>query len=190
MIAGRVPFEGKTVGDVMFGIQNKPHQSLNAAVPAVSAALSAVVDRCLAKKPEARYADAAALALALSRLATVQTEPERPAVTRLVLPQRLLSIPKPVLGGAAAGMLLALGLLGWALTSWGKADPLHSEAAPRVEEAPMRAPAPAPPPVAAVPVAAPAPAAATPAAPAKKVSRKKPAPARKPAAVNAFEERR
>ncbi len=56
LIAGRPPFAGRTVLDVLFAHRHEPVPPL--AVPGVPAALEAVIHRCLAKQPSERYASA------------------------------------------------------------------------------------------------------------------------------------
>jgi serine/threonine-protein kinase len=68
MLTGRSPFsreEDDTPFDVMDRIAGEPHPPLREANPGIPAALEAVVDRALAKQPEARYASAEEMATAL-----------------------------------------------------------------------------------------------------------------------------
>ncbi len=68
MLAGRSPFsrdEDDTPFDVMDRITGEPHPPLREVNAEIPAALEAIVDRALAKKPEARYASAAEMAAAL-----------------------------------------------------------------------------------------------------------------------------
>jgi serine/threonine-protein kinase len=196
MLSGKVPFEGKTVGDVMFAIQNKPHQPLATVVPAVSASLSALVDRCLAKKADARFENAQALADALTALSSVQTDPEQPAVVLKSFKQKVLSLPVPVLGGIGAAALILLGFSGMALLNTFRSHPVHTETVPRVEQAQMAPVDPQQEPAALA--QPPAPVVAAPAVAPAAASKKQPSDKKKKGttgstrstATNAFEERR
>jgi HD-like signal output (HDOD) protein/tRNA A-37 threonylcarbamoyl transferase component Bud32 len=57
MLAGRLPFEGDTVGRLILAHVNQPPPRLCTLVPDLPPALSAAVDRALAKKPQDRFAD-------------------------------------------------------------------------------------------------------------------------------------
>ncbi|MCC7541855.1 MAG: serine/threonine protein kinase [Deltaproteobacteria bacterium] len=61
VVAGRRPFEGETPHAVILAAVSSAHRSLSEAAPGTSGALSALVDRCLAKRPEDRPRDASAL---------------------------------------------------------------------------------------------------------------------------------
>jgi TolB-like protein/Flp pilus assembly protein TadD len=68
MVTGRRPFHGRTVWDTLAAVINQPAapaSSVNAAVPME---LERVLDRCLQKAPEKRYATAQELVLALEGL--------------------------------------------------------------------------------------------------------------------------
>jgi serine/threonine-protein kinase len=68
MLAGRAPFSREaddTPFDVMDRIITEPHPPLREVKPEIPAAFEAIVDRALAKNPEARYASAAEMAAAL-----------------------------------------------------------------------------------------------------------------------------
>ena len=69
MLAGRVPFSGEAPVAVALKHLNEVPRSLRDVRPDVSPATAALVDRLLAKAPEDRYPDAAALAADLHRLA-------------------------------------------------------------------------------------------------------------------------
>ena len=64
-LTGTVPFKSPNTEVLLANIKHEPHRPVAEVAPEVPAALSAVVDRCLAKRPEDRYADGAALAEAL-----------------------------------------------------------------------------------------------------------------------------
>ncbi len=65
LIAGVPAFAGKSAGEVGVAVLTEPHRPLRELVADVPAELSAVIDRCLAKDPEARFPDVAALVRAL-----------------------------------------------------------------------------------------------------------------------------
>jgi eukaryotic-like serine/threonine-protein kinase len=65
MLAGRRPFEGNTVLDVLHAIVYQTPMAPSELRAEISPALSQIVLRCLAKKPEARYPDGASLLRAL-----------------------------------------------------------------------------------------------------------------------------
>ena len=65
LLSGLAPFRGETFGEVCGGILQNDPESLSALRPEIPPGLVAVIARCLAKKPEARYASVGALAGAL-----------------------------------------------------------------------------------------------------------------------------
>ena len=65
VLSGRLPFEGLPAMAVLVAHATRPAPPLSTVAPDVPAALAEVVDRCLAKAPEARYATGEALADAL-----------------------------------------------------------------------------------------------------------------------------
>jgi serine/threonine-protein kinase len=64
-LAGRPPFQGRTVGQVLAAHRSESPPSLADLRPEVPADLAAVVDRCLAKNPADRFRSAADLDQAL-----------------------------------------------------------------------------------------------------------------------------
>jgi serine/threonine-protein kinase len=66
LLAGRAPFVGETTEELTARIAEDPTPSLRRFRPNVPAALDGVVARALAKDPDARFADIAAFASALS----------------------------------------------------------------------------------------------------------------------------
>jgi eukaryotic-like serine/threonine-protein kinase len=88
MIAGRPPFDGEAVADVIAAILRARHDPLEAAPPAVAAC----VDRALAKSPSERFANARELHTALAALKTYQpsvtASAEPPARSRGAGPKR------------------------------------------------------------------------------------------------------
>ncbi|MGD0094291.1 MAG: serine/threonine-protein kinase, partial [Planctomycetota bacterium] len=65
LLSGQPPFKGQTALQVLAATQKDPHTPLCSVRPDVSSATAALVDRCLAKDPAARYADGPALLAAL-----------------------------------------------------------------------------------------------------------------------------
>jgi hypothetical protein len=65
MLAGRLPFDGPTVGAVLVQHVSREPAPLRSVAPAVPEALAAVVARCLAKDPRDRWPNARALQEAL-----------------------------------------------------------------------------------------------------------------------------
>jgi serine/threonine-protein kinase len=63
LIAGRPPFDGKTLRILYEQIQERPPSPIDQPLPP---GLAAVIDRCLRKEPDERFADAEALAVALA----------------------------------------------------------------------------------------------------------------------------
>ena len=93
MVSGRPPFVSDGFGDLVNMHLNMPVPSLRAAVPDVPAALEALIIRMLAKDPEQRFADMAAVREALKAvpggaLATAKSFPDNgtlpPAGTRVL----------------------------------------------------------------------------------------------------------
>ena len=64
-LSGRLPFEGLPAAAVLVAHATRPAPLLRDVAPHVPLALAAVVDRCLAKRPDDRYATGEALADAL-----------------------------------------------------------------------------------------------------------------------------
>jgi len=65
LLTGAAPFTGTTVLHVLKKTSDEPHQPLRKVNPAVSRPTEVLVDTCLAKRPEARYASAGVLREAL-----------------------------------------------------------------------------------------------------------------------------
>ena len=96
LVIGQPPFSAETVTALSAKILEEPAPRLRALLPAASEELDAIIARCLAKDPRARFPDVAALALALAPLSS----PEMRALA--VRTQR-------VLGGPAASLAIAHG---------------------------------------------------------------------------------
>jgi serine/threonine protein kinase len=73
MLTGRVPYEGQTPLSVMMAHATRPIPNVRAERPDLPEGIAAVVERALAKTPEARYATAGDLAEALKQAIAGQT---------------------------------------------------------------------------------------------------------------------
>ncbi|HET7841137.1 MAG TPA: protein kinase, partial [Terriglobia bacterium] len=76
-LAGRAPFRGETWVDVQHAILRQTPAPLRSLVPEISPAWEQLVERCLAKAPEQRYASAAEVLEALRRLAAPAVPAEK-----------------------------------------------------------------------------------------------------------------
>jgi protein kinase-like protein/double zinc ribbon protein len=65
MLAGRLPFEGKTAADILSKHLTQEPAPLRSVAPAVSDSTTQAIERCLAKDPAARWPDARSLKLTL-----------------------------------------------------------------------------------------------------------------------------
>ena len=65
ILAGRLPFEGKTAADILTEHLTREPAPLRSVAPAVSDSTAQAIERCLAKDPAARWPDARSLKLAL-----------------------------------------------------------------------------------------------------------------------------
>ena len=95
LIAGVLPFDGESTGDVFVKISTEPPRPFTP--PAPAAGLEAVILRCLEKAPEQRYQDVLALAAALAPFAGTSGRARAEAAARVVgreLPP--VSAPAPV----------------------------------------------------------------------------------------------
>ena len=111
-LSGRLPFPGTTAVARLTANLTLPAPPLPSVVPGVPRGLAAVVGRCLAKEPDGRFADGAALADALS---LARERRELPSVLRVYLSEsdslsahRLY--PSFLLGGLAIWLVLTLTL--------------------------------------------------------------------------------
>jgi eukaryotic-like serine/threonine-protein kinase len=67
LLAGRQPFEGLAAHAVLVAHATRPAPPLSSVAPEVPRAVAAVIDRCLAKRPDERYATGEELAAALAK---------------------------------------------------------------------------------------------------------------------------
>lgn len=88
MLSGRLPFEGKTPGDLLAKHLSQEPASVQSVAPAVSDSTAQVVERCLAKDPAARWPDARSLKLALG----VAEEAHLPDALQAVASRGVISI--------------------------------------------------------------------------------------------------
>ncbi len=67
LLSGRLPFEGESAGAVLVANATRPAPSLASVAPQLPPALVAVIDRCLSKSPDERFATGEDLSEALRR---------------------------------------------------------------------------------------------------------------------------
>ena len=151
LLAGKKPFEGDNAFDIMKAQTEQTPDSPRESNPQISTALSEIVLRALAKKPEARFQSADALLLALREVSADITPPVAARPFR-----------RPILIAACAVLTILIGaLIAGVTTRIGNAqsDARKSLVAPASAPAMAAPPAPviAPPPetAPAVPTAAP-----------------------------------
>jgi serine/threonine-protein kinase len=65
MLAGKLPFEGESMTQLMFAIANNPHPPIRDYNPALPEWVVPIIDRALAKDFEKRYQTGAELAEAI-----------------------------------------------------------------------------------------------------------------------------
>src|SRR5690606_38204712 len=82
MLAGRRPFPGETVGEVIDAIREREPDSLQPLVPEAPAAIVEIVNKCLEKDPTPRHPDAGALLAALHATNVQTPRRQRGAVSR------------------------------------------------------------------------------------------------------------
>jgi eukaryotic-like serine/threonine-protein kinase len=92
LVAGTLPFDGESTGDVFVKISTEPPRPFTPPTPAPG--LEAVILRCLQKAPEERYQDILELAAALAPFAGVTGRARAEAVAR-VAGRPLLPVPAP-----------------------------------------------------------------------------------------------
>ncbi len=116
MLAGRVPFEGATPLETLALVQRQDPVLPRQLRPSVPRDLETICLKCLHKDPRRRYASALALAEDVGRFRAGEPIQARPigAAERLIKWARR----RPALAGAA-GVVVFLVLLAFALMSWG-----------------------------------------------------------------------
>lgn len=81
-VSGRLPFGGTTPTETMVKIASAPPQPVPSLLPGVAPALASVIERCMQKNPDDRYATARDLAADLEAVEVTLTEvPARPRHT-------------------------------------------------------------------------------------------------------------
>jgi hypothetical protein len=78
LFSGKLPYEGDTIAGLVYRIVNEPHKALNPRALGVAPPLVAVVDRALAKNPDARFRDMAEMGALLQQAAGFQLGVEAP----------------------------------------------------------------------------------------------------------------
>ncbi|PRQ01248.1 protein kinase domain-containing protein [Enhygromyxa salina] len=105
-LTGTEPFKGNTMAALLLSLSMEDHAPIENFVPQLPAGLIAVVDRCLAKDPQYRYATAQELFNALAPFQQLVAEGERPQApvrtgnTMAVIPGQ---VPMVAPGAASAG---------------------------------------------------------------------------------------
>lgn len=127
MLAGKLPFEGKTKSDRIAAILEHEPEPLKKTRRNIPTELEQIVDRSLAKDKEERYAEVALMAKDLQHLreATGGKNPKP-----LILPSSRKSYPQPKLffySALAAAVLVIAGLAAVYLTDFGKTFRQSSE---------------------------------------------------------------
>ena len=111
LLSGRLPFDGPTPA-VLLAHATRPAPPLREVAPEVPASLAAVIDRCLRKRPDDRYATGEALADALE-----QALAEAPAPLRSAAPALPAGLPERIDEEQAAAI--------WRRAAQLQADALH-----------------------------------------------------------------
>jgi serine/threonine-protein kinase len=81
VLTGRLPFQGETMAAVLAKHLTQPAPALATVAPEVPSRLGKVIDRCLVKSPDGRFADGGELAEAIGE--GVGTAPEMPVPLRV-----------------------------------------------------------------------------------------------------------
>lgn len=97
LIAQRPPFSADNFADLMVKILHQHHEPLSSLGATIPPSIDAVIDRCLAKRPEDRYQDLGELAVALAPFAS----PDGARLVKSVL--RLTGDPRATQPGQAPG---------------------------------------------------------------------------------------
>ncbi|MHC4838001.1 MAG: protein kinase domain-containing protein, partial [Planctomycetota bacterium] len=127
MIAGRPPYEGEGLREVLVAHATAPVPSLRALRPEVPAGLDAVVARAMAKDPADRFADGNALAAALAEAQrALHAEGERSAGRQRT---------RRVLLATSAVVVALLAWLGWTMKQSGERAWVMDEGLPGIEAA-------------------------------------------------------
>jgi eukaryotic-like serine/threonine-protein kinase len=135
MLAGRRPFDGSSVLELLTAVVREEPTPLPELCPAAPPALSELVARCLAKNPEDRFPDCASLAAELDRIAqqsglssSAPTVPPRPL--RAEAPKGAPKLSGSRWKAGLAAFVLALLGLGGAFVLWPRRPPPLAALAP------------------------------------------------------------
>jgi predicted Ser/Thr protein kinase len=164
---GKLPFHGETVTETMTQIIRDEPQDAALVNPQISPGLNAIIQRCLRKNREERYANATDLANALERqMGRSSTAPytatvRRPAEPTVLTGSRLKTVNAPAKSRAVwvwaiVAFAVVLGAIGWYAKEHRPAPPQTAVAKP-VPRASAPSPTPAPVTVTAAPVIEPQP---------------------------------
>jgi serine/threonine-protein kinase len=105
-LSGSLPFAGRDAMTVLARHVTDPPPPLASVAPATPRRLAGVIDRCLAKEPDARFPNAATLATAIARAVGEGGAPAVAVRAFVMQSQRL--VPAALLYGALAGVALPL----------------------------------------------------------------------------------
>lgn len=72
-LTGRLPFDARSLGELLDWLATRPHTPATIIVPGIDPRLVAILDRALCKDPAARFADASEMRAALEGLARVRS---------------------------------------------------------------------------------------------------------------------
>lgn len=97
LMDGRVPFRAKAIADLVTKILTTPHVPLNQRRPGIPDEFEAIVQRCLEKRPERRYASVRDIIYDLEPFAAQQQRPKpnRNAVAAPALPKEETTVVLP-----------------------------------------------------------------------------------------------
>jgi RNA polymerase subunit RPABC4/transcription elongation factor Spt4 len=113
MLAGRLPFEGKTASEILAKHLNQEAAPLRSFAPTVSDSTVHALERCLAKDPAERWPDARSLKLALgiseeSQLPDALHAAESRGIPALAIAYALTLLYALLLGGQPEGLFVAV----------------------------------------------------------------------------------
>jgi len=95
LLAGELPFKGKTSSEVMVNVCSRDPVSLSESAPGIASGLASVVMRCLSRRPDERYLDGESLAMALREVREHEFSPRKPPA---------VEAPDRTTGGAELGI--------------------------------------------------------------------------------------
>lgn len=99
LIAGRPPFEGDSVAELIRKHANATPAALGQAAPGVDRRFTAIIDRLLRKNPTARHSSAHALLDELNALGALETSTRRTAIARTPADAPMPAAPPTPTGG-------------------------------------------------------------------------------------------